>query len=200
MVVLSICLEEVPGRFTRCVAVPGRQPGLRLDDAGEIRWRDGGGLELWTSADERLVLYRAAGAPPLRLHRAARVLDVPAEKPVILVGGDELELGRRRYRVHLHGVAAAVAAPEALAPAPSVRLGRAAAVVLGAALAGCPGPQTPGVTPPPPDTGGAASPDAAPVTPPIVIRDLPASPPYIPPEEGQPPTAPIAPEPGSKTK
>ncbi|NMC71333.1 MAG: hypothetical protein GYA57_14880, partial [Myxococcales bacterium] len=119
---MSVCLEELregEGRFLRCVALPGRGPGLRLGPDGAVRWRDGAaGCELWVSADERLILFRPAGGPPAVVSRAGRSLEAPEEKPVVLLGGDEIRVGGRTFRVHLHGPAGAVRAPEPLSPRP----------------------------------------------------------------------------------
>ncbi|MCP4592143.1 MAG: hypothetical protein GY842_15520, partial [bacterium] len=65
---LAICIEDMDAqaetRYLRCVAVPGRQPGLRLDEAGSVLWKsdDGASCELWVSADDRLILYRPEDA------------------------------------------------------------------------------------------------------------------------------------------
>lgn len=144
---LAICLEDLdprsPGeRYLRCVALVGRAPGLRVDGAGTVSWRDdaGAACELWVSADERLVLYRPERGGRVVVRRAARVLEVPATKPVILLDQDEIEVGGRRFRVHVHGDAPRVHPPEYL-PAGSPRgpARVAAALALGAALgaAGC---------------------------------------------------------------
>ena len=60
---LAICIEQVDPQsktsaYIRCVALVGRQPGLRLDKAGKVLWKsdDGVSCELWVSADERMIL------------------------------------------------------------------------------------------------------------------------------------------------
>jgi hypothetical protein len=102
----------------RCVALPGRQPGLRLDETGQVLWRsdDGVSCELWVSADERLVLYRPEGAPSVSLHRAGRSLNVPCGKPVFVIDKDEVDVGSRHLRIHVHGQAPSIAAPSPLPP------------------------------------------------------------------------------------
>ena len=118
---LAICIEDVGSqaktRYMRCVALPGRQPGLRLDEVGQVVWRsdDGVACELWVSADGRLVLYRPEGAIPVSVHRAGRSLDVPYGKPVFVIDKDEVDVGERRLRIHVHGEAPMVAAPSPLA-------------------------------------------------------------------------------------
>ncbi len=143
---LAICIEDLAPaseaeRYLRCVAVSGRQPGLRLNERGEVLWQgEEEAVELWVSADERLVLYRPEGSAATTVRRGERSLAAPAGKPVILIDQDELEIGERRLRVHVHGEAPAVHAPSPLAPEPLSRLVRtAAAVALGSvmAAAGC---------------------------------------------------------------
>jgi hypothetical protein len=139
---LAICLEDLQPRasderYLRCVAVVGRAPGLRVAGGGAVLWRDetDTACELWVSADERLVLYRPEGGGRIVVRRASRSLEVPATKPVILLDQDELEVGGRRLRVHVHGDAPRVHAPEYLrAPSSRVPAKVAAALALGAAL------------------------------------------------------------------
>ncbi len=143
---LAICIEDVdapatPSQYTRCVAVPGRQPGLRLDEAGHILWRkdEDVACELWVSADDRLILYRPADAPSVVVHRAGRSLDVPFSKPVVLLNQDRLDVGARHLRIHVHGAAPAVTPPTPLQPAPppaSRARGHLAQGAAGAALVG----------------------------------------------------------------
>jgi hypothetical protein len=139
---LAICLEDLQAgssgrRYLRCVAVVGRAPGLRVDGAGAVWWRDetAAACELWVSADGRLVLYRLEGGGPVLVRRGSRSLDAPPSRPVILLDQDELEIGRRCLRVHVHGDAPRVHPPEYLPPARSRATARlAAALALGAAL------------------------------------------------------------------
>ncbi len=145
---LAICIEELgssEARYIRCVALPGRQPGLRLDKTGQVLWQsdDDVSCELWVSADERLILYRPEGADSVTLDRAGRTLNVPYDKPVVVIDQDQISVGARRVRLHIHGEAPSVAAPSPL-PARSQPLGRlaralAATAVIGAAVAagGC---------------------------------------------------------------
>jgi len=122
---LAICVEDInaaptASRYTRCVALPGRQPGLKLDGEGKILWRSDDtaaicACELWVSEDSRLILYRPEGSSPAVLHRAGRSLNVPCDKPVILINMDRLDIGNRQLRIHLHGKTSDVTAPTPLA-------------------------------------------------------------------------------------
>ncbi len=141
----AICIENLnarsgASRYLRCVALPGRQPGLRLDKSGQVLWQrdDVVACELWVSADDRLILYRQEGMAPVTLQRAGRSLEVPYARPVVVIDQDQITIGRRRLRLHIHGVAPAVSAPSALpaGPGPIHRLAQAAtaAALLGAAM------------------------------------------------------------------
>ena len=168
---MGVCIEDLearPGepRYVRCVAVPGRQPGLRLDTGGEVLWRNDEDVacELWVSADHRLILYRPGGAAAVTVSRAGRSLDVPYGKPVVLIDQDQVDVGVRRLRVHVHGEAPAVSAPSVLAPQQGTLAGlaRAAAVAatIGAAAV----------------AGGCGKNDAdAKAKPPVEVRDQPPS-------------------------
>ncbi len=145
---LAICIEDLDAktrdaRYLRCVALPGRQPGLRLDAAGVVLWKSDAAIacELWISADDRMILYRPEGAAPVTLSRSGRSLDVPYAKPVVLLDKDQIAVGGRRLCVHVHGAAHAVTAPAPLPTRPPA-MGRlaqaaAAAAVIGAAATGC---------------------------------------------------------------
>ena len=132
---LAICIEDAgaePERqFTQCVASVGREPGLGLDAQGAPVWKAAGACELWVSADDRLVLFRPAGAPEATVWRLGRSTWAPESKPVILRDQDEVTFAGRRWRIHVHG-----AAEEAHAPQPLFRKAFApiaAALALGAA-------------------------------------------------------------------
>lgn len=198
---IAVCLEELregEGRFLRCVAVPGRGPGLRLASDGAVRWRDGdAGCALCVSADDRLVLIRPAGGPPAVVSRAGRSVEAPEEKPVVLLGGDEIRVGGRSFRIHLHGPAVAVAAPE---PLPlRVERGRlraaATVVALGAAVAaGCGGGTPAGTTTPEEPSDASVEPQEPDAGEPIEIRYTPPVvepryPPFEPPDEPQGPAS-----------
>lgn len=215
---LSVCIEHVDSdgeRFVRCVAMPGRVPGLRLDARGRDLWRSEAGAvcELWRSADGRLVLWRLEGSQPVVVSRAGRSLAVPAAKPVMLLDKDELAIGGRKLRLHLHGTTHVEAAPQPLAVErrrPVFRTA-ASAVVIGATLvAGAasaqpePGPIEVREHPPEPydpdpppgedasiteaDAGVLEQQDAADAAPesaaPIEVRDNPPEPPPPPPPAG----------------
>jgi len=167
---LSVCIEDVDAvepndRYVRCVAVPGRQPGLRVDGGGRLLWQtdDGVACELWVSADDRLVLWRREGAGEVVVTRAGRSLSVPSGKPVMLVHGDEFEVGGRRLKVHLHGRAHQESPPEPILTNRNRRGFRTAAtaVILGATLV----------------AGAAAAAEQGPVE----VRDHPPEPPLPPP-------------------
>lgn len=181
---IALCIEDLTSgnagpAFMRCVAVAGRQPGLGLDAAGDIAWKDPARLacELWVSADDCLILYRPGGASPVAVHRAGRSLDVPFGKPVVVIDQDEVTVGGRRLRLHVHGVAPAVIAPSPLVQEPSLanRIARAAAVVAigSAAATGCIDVRD---KPPEPGPGEQST------NPPIEVRPQPPAPPPPPPK------------------
>jgi hypothetical protein len=139
---MAICLEDLDAaseavKYLRCVALPGRQPGLRLDETGSVLWQAGDvpACELWVSADDRLILYRQGGMAPVVLRRGGRSLALPHGKPVVVLDGDEIDIGSRHLRIHVHGEAAAIAAPSPL-PARSPLGSRLAQTVATAALLG----------------------------------------------------------------
>lgn len=146
---LAICIEDLEPqpetKYLRCVALPGRQPGLRLNNAGYALWQsdDDASCELWVSADDRLILYRPEDKSPVTLRRAGRSLDVPLGKPVVVLDKDQIDVGTRRLRVHVHGQTTSVAAPSPLPSSRSRGYGRltqavATAAVIGAiAATGC---------------------------------------------------------------
>jgi hypothetical protein len=217
---LAICIEDLeprPGapRYLRCVAAVGRQPGLRLDAVGAVLWRSDVGVaaELWVSGDDQLILFRPDGAPPSTVRRAGREVVAPVGKPVVLRDQDELEVGGRHVRVHVHGPAPEVAAPAPLPVEPAVQpvtdggpgvLARAAAALaLGAALGagGCiqVRQNPPDMAPAPPPQRDAGQPKPAPIevrpAPPAVApMTQPAPPPSKP---GEPPK-PAPSKPGPK--
>ncbi|MEJ5310935.1 MAG: hypothetical protein WHX52_14320 [Anaerolineae bacterium] len=174
---LAICIEDLnapskASKYLQCVALPGRQPGLRLDEVGRVLWfsEKAVACELWVSADNRLVLYRPDDAPPVKIKRAGRSLDAPFDKPVILLDKDEVDVGARHLRIHIHGEAAAVAAPTPLVvkPGPFDRLAQTAtaAALIGTLATGCIEVRETPPVPLPPDTP----------TPTVEIRDFPPEP------------------------
>jgi len=190
---IALCIEDLDAvdedrRYLRCVALTGRQPGLRLDDRGGAHWCSPGepaACELWVSADQRLILFRPEeDGPVVRVTRGGRGLEVPAGKPVVLIDQDGVEVGGRRLRIHVHGVAPAVSAPDYLVPERrgSGRLMRAAAaaLALGAAVGagGCKRVEVrdtpPSVEPVPEKVApDARPPDTKPAPPPVEVRDRP---------------------------
>lgn len=133
---VEICIEELDllddERYVRCVALPGGQPGLALDRAATVRWMPETPAEygLWVSADDRLMLLRAASAAPVTVSRGGRTLEVPVEQPVVLLDQDLLAIAGRRLRVHLHGIAVEVHPPERLRGSALARAARAAVTTL----------------------------------------------------------------------
>ncbi len=178
----ALCIEDldslVDDRFLRCVALPGKQPGLSVLSDGSPVWRTVGPIacELCVSADDRLILFRPQGAAAVRVSRTGRTLDVPAERPVVLLNQDVIEVGPKRMRIHIHGVAAQVAPPSRLRLAGAHT---AAIVALGAAVLACDKPvevrETPPVVavdpsggpppPPPPADAHVADVSTSPATP-----------------------------------
>lgn len=135
-----VCLErrwpESAEPYVRCVALPGRAPGLGLAHDGSILWMatEGVACSLGISADEKLILVRHEQATAIRVSRAGRSLDVAAGKLVVLLHGDEVELAGLRWRVHVHGPARVVAAPRAL---PVGAWAAAAALAVATSAVGC---------------------------------------------------------------
>jgi len=196
---MGICIEDLAAqhgepRYVRCVAIPGREPGLRLDTGGEVLWKtdEDVACELWVSADDRLILYRPERAAAMTVSRAGRSLDVPYGKPVVLIDQDQIDVGARRLRVHVHGEAPAVSAPSVLAPEKGTLAGlaRAAAVAatIGAAAV----------------AGGCGKKDAdTKAKPPIEVRDQPPGPAVAedkPAEQKKAPDNAVAPDPPKEDK
>lgn len=137
----SLCLEDLlakdpDDRFLRCVALPGRQPGLRLHTDGSVGWRIDTNVacELMVSLDQKLLLLRPGNAPDVEVLRRGRHLLAPSDKPVVLLDGDEVRVAGRRFRVHIHGETTRVEPPTRL-----LGSARAATTVmaLGAAMLSC---------------------------------------------------------------
>jgi len=154
---------------------------------GTVLWQtdDDVACEFWVSADDRLILYRPADAAPVTVHRAGRHLDVPAEKPVVLRDQDQVDVGGKRLRLHVHGQASAVTAPVPVEPR-TRSLGRAvrraaAAVAIGSAVlaAGCGDKKDDAQDDPPIDVRDQ---------PPVVAPPKPAPTPEQPPEDPATPT------------
>ncbi len=138
---LHLCLEDCHAvhqsvRFLRCTALVGRQPGLAVDLAGQVIWQAAVPVyfELWVSGDDRLICFRPAGSSEGAIvHREGRSVRVPEGKPVVVLDGDEVEIPGRRFRLHLHGPAAAASAPTWFVPDTSGP-GRLAKLAAGAAM------------------------------------------------------------------
>ncbi|MBN2194859.1 MAG: hypothetical protein JW751_18730 [Polyangiaceae bacterium] len=136
---ISLCLERLDpatkGRYFRCTARSGREAGLALSPSGRILWcsESPAAVALWVSGDEKLVAFRPSGTPTVRLERAERHLELPEERPVVLLQGDELALAEHRFRVHLHGATDVVEPPRLLRTARAA----AAALAVGSASLGC---------------------------------------------------------------
>ena len=142
---VALCIEDLEDgkeetKFIRCVALVGTEPGLGIDAQGRPLWRatKSQACELWVSGDARLMLSREAHAVPVVLHRVERRLEVPAGKPVVVLDQDELEIGGKTLRLHVHGSTTVIHPPEPFIPS---WLGAAAALVaavqVGGAVLGC---------------------------------------------------------------
>ncbi len=209
--IIALCMEDChpsteASRYLRCCALTGLQPGLALTADGVVQWRSGApaAVRLVVSLDEKLVCYREEGAPGgTRVHRGGRFVEVEELKPVVLLDGDELTLGDRRLRLHVHGFTSTAHDPEFyVVPEPtSVPSGavRAAAVagiavagILGAAGCDKPPPDKP-VEKPPIDVRDQPPAPLPPPPPPMEVRDTPPVAP--PPEEVAPPPPPPPPPP-----
>ncbi len=176
---LSICLEfsesassrPGPTRFVRCVALAGGKPGLSVNAEGETLWMvPGGAFELWISGDERLILFRLEGAPGTTVHRGGRAVDVPVGKPVVLLDQDEIRWEGRRARVHVHGEAKEIHAPQAL-----MQVMKAAGIIAAMTV----GALTPS------HAAGVQNPEPAPIE---VRMQPPVPPPFNPNRKNQPPS------------
>jgi len=181
---ISLCVENLEDdseqtRFIRCVALAGNLPGLGIDRRGRPLWRASADVEsacrLWVSADDRLMLWRTEGAPPVTVRRARRSLAAPEAKPVVILDQDEVEIAGVRLRLHVHGVTTEVHPPM---PLRTRALGAAAtiatALALSAAGAGC--------------DRTAAKPDETPLSSAASLEPS-ASAPSTPPEPTAPPSA-----------
>jgi len=200
--IIALCIEDChPAseslRYLRCCALTGLQPGLALSAGGVVAWKgeDPASLRLVVSSDEKLVCYQepgTAGAPPsggaslvMQVHRGGRFVDVEEGRPIVLLDGDEITLGDRRLKLHVHGFVADSHDPEFyVAPETSSHAGLArAAGVAGVAMAGLMAM-----------SGCDKAPPDKPVEPPIDVRDrppVPAPPPMEPEMKPEPPMPPI---------
>lgn len=114
---LSLCIEVVNAppsrRYVRCVALPGRRPGLRLSSQGEVVWlseTDVAG-ELCVSAGDRLALFRLPGAVELVVKRGEHEFLVPPGRAVTLLDRDLISIGVQLLKFHIHGATSAVHRP-----------------------------------------------------------------------------------------
>ncbi len=145
---VNVCIESLDrstsnDRYMSCVANLGGEPGLGVDQEGQICWQRQRNLscELWVSRDDRLILRRPPGATSVELQRAGRRLELPPGKPVVVLDQDEFTVGLRRFRLHVHGPADVVVAPALFQPSRHSRSKlTAAALALGVVVAttGCP--------------------------------------------------------------
>ena len=142
---LALCVEDLDAtseatRYVCCVAISGAEHGLGVTNTGTIVWRNAEptACNLWISADEQLILLRPEGAHPVIVRRGGRSLDVPYDKPVVLLNQDSFEVGHKHLRVHVHGPAPAITPPEPYVPARASNAARFVAMVaIGAAVVGC---------------------------------------------------------------
>jgi hypothetical protein len=136
---IEICLEELDDAsdaepYVRCVAVAGGCPGLCFSPTGEVLWRlnETALAEIWVSLDGRLMFFRKSPQGQVSLTRVERHLELPLGKPVIMLGGDEISVAGKHFRVHVHGMTAEVKPPERLKLWRARNLGIAAAIAIGA--------------------------------------------------------------------
>ena len=141
---IELCLEELDDAsdaepYVRCIAVTGGSPGLCFSPAGEVLWRlnENASAEIWVSLDGRLMLFRKSLQAQVSLTRVERHLELPLGKPVIVLGGDEISVAGKRFRVHVHGTTAEARPPERLKLRRARNLAVAAAIALGALTADC---------------------------------------------------------------
>jgi hypothetical protein len=141
---IELCLEELDDAsdadpYLRCVAVAGGSPGLCFSPAGEVLWRlnETALAEIWVSLDGRLMFFRKSPQGQVSLTRVERHLELPLGKPVIVLGGDEISVAAKRFRVHVHGTTVEVRPPERLKLRRARNLAVAAAMALGALTADC---------------------------------------------------------------
>jgi hypothetical protein len=118
---IELCLEDLDAaegtpEYLQCVAREGGEPGLAVDEGGRILWEDGASaaFDLWVSQDEKLMLERRERAAEVVVSRGGRSLSAPCGKPVILRDQDFVTIASRRYRIHVHGLAAEVHPPAPL--------------------------------------------------------------------------------------
>jgi hypothetical protein len=128
--------------------------------------------EIWVSLDGRLMFFRKSPQGQVSLTRVERHLELPLGKPVIVLGGDEISVAAKRFRVHVHGTTVEVRPPERLKLRRARNLAVAAAMALGALTADCKQSSKGGTT-------GRSARDAGTEvrpTPPIDIRRFPPRP------------------------
>jgi hypothetical protein len=126
---ISLCLESLgapaaEARFLSCVALATGAPGLGLASDGSVCWqRADAAAAIEVAGDGRLMLRRIAASGPFAHVRAGRTHEPGAGTSTVLLDGDELELGGRRLRVHVHGAATSASPPFPVAsatPAPEI--------------------------------------------------------------------------------
>jgi hypothetical protein len=141
---IEICLEELDDAsdaepYVRCVAVAGGCPGLCFSPTGEVLWRlnETALAEIWVSLDGRLMFFRKSPQGQVSLTRVERHLELPLGKPVIVLGGDEISVAGKHFRVHVHGMTTRVKPPERLKLRRARNLALAAAIAIGTLAPGC---------------------------------------------------------------
>jgi len=171
---IELCLEELDDAsdaepYVRCVAVAGGCPGLCFSPAGEVLWRlnESALAEIWVSLDGRLMFFRKSLQGQVSLTRVERHLELPLGKPVIMLGGDEITVAGKRFRVHVHGTTAKVRPPERLKLRRARNLAVAAAIALGVLTADCKRGVKQGAT------GGSTTPIEIRQQPPIIAPPIP---------------------------
>ncbi|HQK21234.1 MAG TPA: hypothetical protein PLJ27_27465, partial [Polyangiaceae bacterium] len=143
---IALCIENLDAhtpkdRYVCCVATPGYDIALGLDEKGGVIWREEERLahELWVSADQQLMLVRRTGRPAIVVTRAGRSLSLPYDKPVVLLDCDRIDVQGVHLRIHIHGETDQVVAPSFWEPERSAGTvaAIATAVAISASALGC---------------------------------------------------------------
>jgi hypothetical protein len=143
---IAICIEDIEttsedDRYIRCVAKPSRAGGLALDATGSPVFGESaihGVCDLVVSLDDQLLLLRRSDAVPITVSRAGRSLEAPVDQRVVLLDRDQVQVGDRHLRIHIHGPSAKVHPPTPLRARSVMAAASVAAVMtLGAGSVGC---------------------------------------------------------------
>lgn len=121
---IALCIENSPAaKYLSCVALEQAAPGLGLRADGSVTWEDGDvPIRLFVDELGRLVLRHHGERPLVHLIRDGRTIEAPPDETIPLLNLDQLlivDQYRAELRVHVHGPAAVVAAPQPV-PMPAV--------------------------------------------------------------------------------